>query len=192
MDPQKNVNPAASDEDKETAPQTESTQEPTTPTTPADISMSSDPTADAAPKDDETAPVTDTTPTTDATAPTDVVMGGDQSADTPAPADVNTPAIDPMATSPATPTPDQQPADGMPTPEAVPTASVTGIAPPPADDNMLDPQTPLGGASVTPADNNLPATAPAALPHTTDKKTIFILLGVAVVLIAAIAVLYFM
>jgi hypothetical protein len=42
-----------------------------------------------------------------------------------------------------------------------------------------------------PADPNVPAVAPVAAPHN-DKKTIFVLLGVAIVLIAAIAVLYFM
>jgi hypothetical protein len=194
MDPQKNVNPTTSDEEKDAAAvQPGASQDPTT--TPAaptdDLSMGT--AADTTPKDDAAMSMPDMS---DESKPaTDVALGGED----------QTPPADPTATTAPTPdmappasvTPDQPPVSAAPdtTPPAdtsAPANPVSGVTMPSAD-MTPDAQGPVSGTTVAPGSDPsaMPQTAPAAAPHG-EKKTMLVLVGVAVILIVAIAVLYFM
>jgi hypothetical protein len=86
------------------------------------------------------------------------------------------------------PTMDTQPSIASEEPAAPVGSSVTPDNMPPADGM---PPMPTDTSSVTPgADASVPPTAPTPVPNN-DKKTIMVLGVVAVVLLAAIAVLYF-
>ncbi|HEU4914598.1 MAG TPA: hypothetical protein VFT16_04310 [Candidatus Saccharimonadales bacterium] len=168
MDPQKNVNPTASDEEKVTTPLADAPQEPATPTETPEEALPT-------PNMEDESPAS-------ATPVTDAAEGGDEQQASLA----STPDTTPVAT------PEQPSSEVAPSADANPAPPVSE-ATMPQSDAPTDLQAPLGDSTVTPGTepSAMPPVAPAAVPHN-DKKTIFVLLAVAVVLIAAIAVLYFL
>jgi hypothetical protein len=186
MDPQKNVNPAApaaSDEEKDLNSQAGAPEQDVTNVSSADNATPQEAGADAGlgsepvtPSTSPTAPTVtpDATDPLGAAAPTNPTTG-----DTPAEGPVDQPSI-----ASETPVSDASSAP----------ADVTGLTPDPSTPPVDAAPSPLPGNTDQPAsfEQGVPATAPAAVPHGGDKKTVFVLLGVAVVLIAAIAALYLM
>lgn len=219
MDPQKNVNPATSDEDKDVSPQTDASQEPTSVTGDASAPVVADVNdVDSALKD----PMATPEPGSDTPIGDGSAVGGDptvgspiEAAAPPVSTDASTDPADialgdePNAVSDsAAVTPTEAPVEAStdaPVPATMPEAPVadTAAATPdttPAPDLgpvPTDSATPApAGGTVTPGDDPasaVPNTAPLPATHGHgDKKTVFILMGVAIVLIVAIAVLYFM
>lgn len=197
MDPQKNANAAVSDEQKD-APLTSVAPQDTTPpnadaSAPLDVGATSEMDTMAPPSSDST----------DASAPSVMPASSDDAS--------NTTATDPTAT----PTSGVSAGD-VKLGDTPPSLASEEPASAPVSDVSDAPLTPAAGPGVnvqsssetevsTPADTPLPASdsqgpsSSDAVPPTvpapaasSDKKTVVILSSVAVVLIAAIAVLYFM
>lgn len=189
MDPQKNVNPAApaaTDEDKDLRPQTDVPQY-TGLNAPQDgAGVTSD---GASPAGDESTPGV----TPDAAVNTPVPDRATVNAEpvTPAPSADVTNAVDPAGEQPSIASDPASPAENPMTGSVTPT-SVTGTTPdmstPPVDASQSPLPTQAPGQQF---EQGVPATAPVAAPRG-DKKTVLVLLVVAVVLIAAIAALYLM
>lgn len=187
MEPQKNVNPAASDEDKGLSASSASQADAPTPIDPAataspdatgggmgnvsDASVASDSSGVTPPADSSSKAGTGVPADLTATMTPDEPSGSvSASADSSVPVTASVPSATdssvPADSTVATPNP----------------ATSTDLAPADTSSNPVTPPS---------VDSGIPAAAPVVAPHN-DKKTVFILLAVAVVLIAAIAILYFM
>lgn len=190
MDPQKNVNPAApaaTDEDKDLQQQTEAPQD-TGLNAPQDgAGVTSDSAAN--PAADESTPGVTPDAAANTATPDQATVNAESA--TPAPSAEVTDAVDPAGQQPSIASDPTGPTENPMTGSVTPT-SVTGTAPdmstPPVDANQNPLPTQVPGQQF---EQGVPATAPVAAPHG-DKKTVLVLLVVAVVLIAAIAALYLM